>query len=237
VTSGIDAPSTSAARPSGAAMRFDDAPPLTIVLVRHGETPSTISRTFSGSGTLGPSLAPAGRVQAAEAADLVFRIGRARWPDLPHPSAIVSSPMLRAQETAAAVGRRLGLHVETDARFAECHFGRWEGLTPTEIDAAEPGALGRWNEDPRLPTPGGEALVTVGDRFAAALKEQVAEGVDRTLVVVSHAMAIRSGVGWAFGIAPELWGSLRILPASVTILRLWADGGRELVTLSAPSDR
>jgi len=237
VSEGPGAASASAARPSGAALRFDDALPLTVVLVRHGETPSTISRTFSGSGTPGPSLAPAGRVQAAEAADLVFRIGRSRWPDLPHPSAIVSSPMVRAQETAAAVGRRLGLHVETDTRFAECHFGRWEGLTATQIEEAEPGGLREWNADPRRPTPGGEAIVTVGDRFAAALEDQVARGVGRTVVVVSHAMAIRSGVGRAFGMPPELWGSLRVLPASVTILRLWADGGRELVTLSTPSSR
>lgn len=223
--------------PSGAAVRFDDAAPLTVVLVRHGVTLSTLSRTFSGSGTPGPPLAAAGRVQAAEAADLVFQIGRNRWPDLPHPSVIIASPMLRAQETAAAVGRRLGLHVETDARYAECHFGRWEGLTPAEIEDAEPGALREWNADPRRPTPGGEALVSVGDRFAAALAEQLAAGVDRTVVVVSHAMAIRTAIGGAFGMTPELWGSLRILPASVSILRLWADGGRELVTMSTPSDR
>lgn len=218
-------------------MRFDDTVPLTVALVRHGETPATISRTFCGSGAPGPSLAPAGRVQAAEAADLAFRIGRARWPDLPHPSALVASPMVRAQETAAAVGRRLGLLVGTDARFAECHFGRWEGFTPAEIDATDPGALQRWTADPRLPAPGGESLVAVGDRVGAALSDLVAAGVGRTVVVVSHAMAIRACIGWAFGLAPELWGSLRILPASVTILRLWADGGRELVTLSTPSDR
>ncbi len=225
-----------ATRPSGAALRFDDAEPLTVVLVRHGETAATVSRIFSGSGVPGPSLAPAGRVQAAQAADLVFRVGRARWPDLPHPSAIVASPMVRTQETAAALGRRLGLPVGLDARFAECDFGRWEGLVPAEVDVAESGAVRRWFADPRLPAPDGESLVDVGERVGAALDELLAGGVGRSVAVVSHAMAIRAAVGRALGLAPEMWGSLRVLPASVTILRLWADGGRELVTLSTSSD-
>ncbi|WP_372593869.1 histidine phosphatase family protein [Actinotalea sp.] len=231
------APAARAPRPSGAALRFDAAAPLTVVLVRHGETPATISRTFSGSGTPGPGLAPAGRVQAAQAADLVFRVGRQRWPDLPHPSSLLASPMVRTQETARAVGRRLGLPVQTDERFAECHFGDWEGRTSSQIDETEPEALRRWSADPRLPAPGGEALVAVGDRVAAGLEDQLAAGTDRTVVIVSHAMAIRAGVGHALRLAPELWGSLRILPASLTVLRLWPDGGRELVTLSMPSDR
>lgn len=234
MTSG-SGPAARAPRPSGAALRFDDAPPLTVVLVRHGETPATISRTFSGSGTPGPGLAPAGRVQAAQAADQVFRIGRERWPDLPHPSAIVASPMVRAQETARAVGRRLGLHVATDARFAECHFGEWEGRTATQIEESDPDGLRRWTADPRLPAPGGEALVGVGERMAAGLHDLVEAGTDRTVVVVSHAMAIRAGVGSTLRLPPEMWGGLRILPASITVLRLWADGGRELVTLSMPS--
>src|SRR5690606_1916290 len=86
-------------RPSGVAVRFDDAPALTVVLVRHGQTPLTVAGAFSGSSVPGPSLTPRGRTQAAQAADLVFRIGRQAWPDVPRPTAIVSSPMVRAQET------------------------------------------------------------------------------------------------------------------------------------------
>ncbi|MGO1336699.1 MAG: histidine phosphatase family protein, partial [Cellulosimicrobium funkei] len=129
------------ARPSGATVRFDDAPALTVVLVRHGQTPLTVAGAFSGSSVPGPSLTARGRTQAAQAADLVFRIGRQAWPDLPRPSAVVSSPMVRAQETARAVGRRLGVPVTTDDRFAEVDFGAWEGLTAAEVDAGWPGLL------------------------------------------------------------------------------------------------
>src|SRR5674536_205599 len=80
-----------------------------------------------GSGVPGPGLTAAGRVHAAQAADLTFRIGRTLWDDLPHPGQLVASPMVRAKETAAAVGRRLGLPVEVEPAFAECDFGEWEG--------------------------------------------------------------------------------------------------------------
>ena len=137
---GFDTP----ARPSGARARFDGAQPLTLVLVRHGQTPLTVAGAYSGSSVPGPSLTARGRVQAAQAADLIYRIGRDRWTDLPKPSQIVASPMVRAQETARAVSRRLGLHVTTDERFAEVHFGDWEGLTAAQIADRWAGQPERW---------------------------------------------------------------------------------------------
>ena len=86
-------------------------------------------------------------MQAAQAADLTFRIGRTLWDDLPHPGQLVTSPMVRTQETAAAVARRLGLPVEVDPAFAECDFGEWEGLTAEQIDGRWPGHLRRWHDD------------------------------------------------------------------------------------------
>src|SRR5690606_17291245 len=76
-------PFVRAPRPSGAAMRFDDVAPATIVLVRHGETALTTSKALSGSSVPGPGLSAAGRVQAGRAAALVHRIGRELGPDLP----------------------------------------------------------------------------------------------------------------------------------------------------------
>ncbi|WP_250448003.1 histidine phosphatase family protein [Actinotalea sp. C106] len=223
-------------RPSGAAMRFDDAEPVSVVLMRHGETTLTRSKAMSGSSVPGPSLAPAGRVQAAQAADLVFRVGRELWPDLPHPSALVASPMVRTQETATAVGRRLGLPVQTDAAFAECHFGDWEGLPVAEVEDGRPGELRRWYEDTAVRAPGGESLDDVGERVGAGLQALLDGGVGRTVVVVSHAMAIRAAVGRTLGMPGSAWSWLRVLPASATVLRWWPDGSRELVALGMPSD-
>lgn len=230
------------ARPSGAAVRFDDAPALTVVLVRHGQTPLTVAGAFSGSSVPGPSLTARGRTQAAQAADLVFRVGRQAWPDLPRPTAIVASPMVRAQETARAVGRRLGVHVTTDDRFAEVDFGEWEGLTAAEVDAAWPGRLHAWHTTGTTAAPGGESYADVGARVWHGLQDLVdtllpgAGPAGRTAVVVGHAVQVRAAIGTAIGTPPSQWSRVRVPPASVSILRLWADGTSELTAQGVPSD-
>ncbi|MFJ2519157.1 bifunctional RNase H/acid phosphatase [Cellulosimicrobium cellulans] len=230
------------ARPSGAAVRFDDAPALTVVLVRHGQTPLTVAGAFSGSSVPGPSLTARGRTQAAQAADLVFRVGRQAWPDLPRPTTIVASPMVRAQETARAVGRRLGVHVTTDDRFAEVDFGEWEGLTAAEVDAAWPGRLHAWHTTGTTAAPGGESYADVGARVWHGLQDLVdtllpgAGPAGRTAVVVGHAVQVRAAIGTAIGAPPSQWSRVRVPPASVSILRLWPDGTSELTAQGVPSD-
>lgn len=209
---------------------------LTLVLVRHGETPMTERRAYSGSSVPGPPLTPRGRVQAAQAADLVFRIGRRRWPELPHPSAVVASPMVRTRETAAAVGRRLGASVRVDDRFAECDFGAWEGLVAAEIEAGWPGQLGRWHRDAAFAAPGGESVADVGARVAEGTAALLAEGAGRTVVVVAHSVVIRAAVGLVTGAPADRWTAVRPAPASVTVLRLWPDGHREAAVVGMPTD-
>lgn len=223
-------------RPSGAAMRFDDEEPLTVVLLRHGETPMTTSKAYSGSGVPGPGLTAVGRVQAAQAADLTFRIGRTLWDDMPHPGQLVASPMVRARETAAAVGRRLGLPVEVEPAFAECDFGEWEGLTAEQIDGRWPGRLRRWHDDASFPAPGGESVEDVGARVHRGLRRLLAAGVDRTVVVVSHSVSIRAAIGSTLGASSSVWASVRVAPASVSIVRMWQDGEREVVVVGMPTD-
>jgi probable phosphoglycerate mutase len=230
------------ARPSGAAVRFDDAPALTVVLVRHGQTPLTVAGAFSGSSVPGPSLTARGRTQAAQAADLVFRVGRQAWPDLPRPTTIVASPMVRAQETARAVSRRLGVAVTTDDRFAEVDFGEWEGLTAAEVDAAWPGRLHAWHTTGTTAAPGGESYADVGARVWHGLQDLVdtllpgAGPAGRTAVVVGHAVQVRAAIGTAIGAPPAQWSRVRVPPASLSILRLWADGTSELTAQGVPSD-
>src|SRR5659263_725792 len=56
-----------------------------------------------GSPRPGPPLNDQGRAQAAAAAVLVDRVGRDLWGDIPYPSELIASPMVRTQQTAAAV--------------------------------------------------------------------------------------------------------------------------------------
>ena len=224
-----------ALRPSGASPRFDDEEPTTVVLVRHGQTTMTVSRGYSGSSEPGPPLDERGRAQAAAAATLVERIGRDLWGDIPYPSDVVASPMVRTQETAAVVAAALGLQVRTDPAFQEADFGQWQGLTAEQIEAGWPGQLEPWHTDGRLRPPGGESIEDVGVRLARGLDSLRGTG-GRTVVVVSHAVAIRAALGVTMGAAPGTWSQLRVAPASVSIVRLFTDRRDEIAVAGAPSE-
>ena len=216
-------------------VRFDDAQPLTVVLVRHGETPMTVSKAYSGSSVVGPSLTDRGREQAARAAALVAAITSDEWGDVPPATEVLASPMVRTQETAAVIAERVGLPVRTEPLLAECDFGEWEGLVAAEIEARWPGDLERWHEDASFPAPGGESIEDVGARMLTVLERLRAEGVGRTVVVVTHSVSVRSAVGVAIGANSSAWARIRVAPASVSIVRLWADGATEVTVVGAPS--
>lgn len=225
-----------ARRDPGATYRVDSDEPLTAILVRHGVTPHTASGAYSGGAVPGPSLSGLGRIQAAQAADLVHRVGRKIWPDVPRATAIVASPMVRTQETAEAISRRLGRAVVTDPRLAEGNFGEWEGLTADEIEERWPGQLEQWHETGTFPIPGGESIAQTGERLRGAMDDLIAGGLGRTVVVVSHAVALRSVIGTAFGAPASQWHRIRIAPASVSMIRYWADGTSEITAIGVPPE-
>ncbi|MFN3867180.1 MAG: histidine phosphatase family protein [Demequina sp.] len=223
--------------------------PLTMVLVRHGVTDMTETHALSGSGEVGPPLNATGRIQAAKAADAVYRIGRSTWDQVPHVSRVFASPMVRTQETGGAIGRRIGAHVETDPRVREIHFGDWEGLTGNEIAEQFGDAIHRWRFG-EIPAPAGESMPQVGERFDEFLVDVAAEharlcadGDDqaRAWAVASHAVAIKSAVGVSLGMPTRHWGHIWPSPASLTLLRLHvhADGTiaeRHALCVGAPTD-
>ena len=223
--------------------------PLTLVLVRHGVTDMTLTHALSGSSVVGPSLNAKGRIQAAKAADAVHRIGRRTWDRVPHVTRVIASPMTRTQETGAAIGRRIGAHVETEPRVREIDFGEWEGYTGDRIASEFGDAIHRWRFG-EIAAPGGESIPQVGERFDAfivdAAREHAtlcADGDDaaRAWAVASHAVAIKSAVGISMGMDASRWGGIWPQPASLTLLQLRVrpDGSiaeRHLLCVGAPTE-
>jgi probable phosphoglycerate mutase len=202
--------------------------PLTVVFVRHGVTDMTVTHSLSGSSTPGPPLNAQGRVQAAKAADAVYRIGRGSWDRVPPISRILASPMTRTQDTAAALSRRLGLAVEVEGRLREIDFGQWEGLTGDEIAERFGDAIHRWRFG-QYAAPGGESFPDVGARLDSLLVDLAAEhaalcaaGDDapRAYALASHAVAIKSAIAVSMKMDASVWGSIWPQPASVSILEL-----------------
>ena len=200
---------------------------LSLVVVRHGVTDLTVAHVLSGGGVAGPSLNAAGRVQAAQAADAVYRVGRQTWAPLTPVTRILASPMQRAQDTAGALGRRLGLKVEVDERAREVDFGAWEGLTAHGAFERDGDLIRLW-DDGEVRAPGGESLGDVVERMRVFARELCAEhalaceaeDVPRTIAVVSHAVAIKSFVAAVMGFAPGTVARIWPTPASLTLLQL-----------------
>ncbi|MEU3895548.1 bifunctional RNase H/acid phosphatase [Streptomyces sp. NPDC045251] len=196
----------------------DMGAPATFVLLRHGETPLTPQKRFSGSGGSDPSLSAAGREQAEKVAESLARRGTVQ--------AIVTSPLARTRETAGIVAARLGLEVRVEEGLRETDFGAWEGLTFGEVRERHPDDLNAWLSSPDAePTGGGESFAATGARVAATRDRLVAAYAGRTVLLVSHVTPIKTFVRLALGAPPESLFRMELSAASLSAVAYYADGG------------
>ena len=132
--------------------------PTRLLLLRHGQTELSVERRYSGRGN--PALTELGRRQA----DAAARVSRRKRGGI---AAVVSSPLQRAHDTAAAAAKALGLDVIVDDDLIETDFGDWEGLTFGEAARTRPELHRRWLRDTSVPPPGGESFDAVARPGAA----------------------------------------------------------------------
>lgn len=184
----------------------------TVLLLRHGLTSANADGVLAGW-TPGVALDETGREQAARLA--------ARLAPVPL-AALVTSPLQRCCETAAAVAAgRDDLPVQVDDRVGECRYGDWTGKTLKAL-AKEP----LWKVVQAHPSavtfPGeeGEALRTTQARAVEAVRDWNARlGEDATYAVCSHGDVIKAIVADAMGLHLDLFQRIVVTPASLTVLR------------------
>ena len=187
--------------------------PTRLVLVRHGSTAHSSERRFSGRNDL--DLTDEGRAQARALADRA-----AAW----NATAIVSSPLPRAVQTAEVIAKSTGLPVSTDDDFAEVDFGAWEGLTFAEARSSHPQELADWLADPEVAPPGGESFADVARRVRRGRDTVMRTNPDRTVVVVSHVTPIKTLLRTALDAPPISMFRIHLDTASVSIVDYFADG-------------
>lgn len=174
-----------------------------IVLVRHGNylPDPAIDER------IGPPLSPIGVAQARLAAARV----RA---DLPHLDALRVSSMQRARDTAAAIGAEFpAVSAQVSDDFAEC-------TPPThraDIMAKE------------KPEEAKACQARLDRVFATVFRP--AQGEPRTEVIVCHGNVIRSMVTRALGVDPESWLEMSVGHASLTRIRVEADGRYKVISV------
>ncbi|MEU5371403.1 bifunctional RNase H/acid phosphatase [Streptomyces sp. NPDC005951] len=202
--------------------------PATLVLLRHGETALTPEKRFSGSGGTDPELSAVGRGQAERAAGHFAALGTVQE--------IVSSPLRRCRETAAAIAARLGLDVRIDESLRETDFGAWEGLTFGEVRERYGDDLTAWLASPdTAPTGGGESFTQVAERVAAGRDRLVARYAGRTVLLVTHVTPIKTFVRLALGAPPEALFRMELSAASISTVAYYADGNASVRLLNDTS--
>lgn len=143
-----------------------------VIIWRHGRTAWNAEGRFQGQAD--PPLDDVGVAQAREAAALL-----AGFPV----TAVISSDLQRAAQTANALAARMGIPVELDERLRERSLGHWEGLTRTEVESTYPEEFADWVVGRELTRRGGETRARVAQRAYALFESLPGEGV---IVLVTH---------------------------------------------------
>ena len=187
--------------------------PTATLLLRHGQTPMSVQKRYAGRSDA--PLTDVGVQQAAAAAKRLASSGIA---------VIVTSPLLRAVQTAQEVGAVTGAAVVTDDGFRETDFGAWEGLTFAEVRERWPAELATWLADPAVEPPGGESFTDVSARVTAALHRVLAARAGQTVLIVSHVTPIKTLVAAALLAPPAALYRMHLDVAALCEIDWYADG-------------
>ena len=176
-----------------------------VLLVRHGQTPTT-GKLLPGRAP-GLHLADQGNAQAAAVAERIAQ--------LPKVDAIYASPLERARETAAPIGKALKQKVNVHKGLLECDFGDWTGA-----ELAKLMKLPEWNTVQRAPStfrfPNGESFTEMQTRMVSALDDIRTKHPGGVVVCVSHADPIKAAIAHAMGTHLDLFQRIVIGTCSVS---------------------
>jgi probable phosphoglycerate mutase len=139
-------------------------------------------------------------------------------------SAVWSSPLSRARETAGFLARRKGLGINVHEALSEIRHGKWEGLKADTVARRWPSLYRLWQEHPQeVVMPGGESLGDVQARALAAIEDVSCCG-DGCVAVVSHDAVIKVLLCAWLGLPLSGFRRFDLANASITGVRLNGDG-------------
>src|SRR5687767_8826558 len=164
-----------------------------VFLVRHGATAATEEDRFSGSS--GAELSEEGRWQAARLGE---RLAQQKI------SAIYSSPLSRALDTARIIAGHCGLEPATREGLREIGHGHWEGMKREDVERQFSTEYTTWEADPFTFAPeGAESGVAVLARALPVVREIVAAHAGAQVVIVSHKATLRLVLSSLLGFDPR----------------------------------
>lgn len=200
------------------------AKPTTVLLVRHGQTPTT-GRLLPGRAP-GLHLAEQGVSQAERAGERIAELKRV--------DAIYCSPLERARETAAPIGKATGIRPKVERGLLECDFGDWTGAELKDLMK-----LPEWRTVQKAPStfrfPNGESFTEMQVRIVSALDRLRARHPGGVIVCVSHADPIKAAMAHALGTHIDLFQRIVISTCSISAIAWSTDGPIALTVNSTGS--
>lgn len=198
--------------------------PTTVLLVRHGQTPTT-GKVLPGRAR-GLHLGDVGIAQAERAGERIAGLGKA--------TAIYASPMERTQETAAPIAKACKLRIRTRAGLNECDFGKWTGRSLKDLYK-----LPEWQTVQKYPSgfrfPGGESFAEMQARITGTLVDLVAKHPGDTIVCVSHADTIKAAVAHALGTHLDQFQRIVVSPCSISAV-IYGPTGPTVLAVNSTGD-
>jgi probable phosphomutase (TIGR03848 family) len=184
-----------------------------VLVVRHGLTATTGSALTGW--TPGIALDDRGEKQARALGDRLAGVQL---------DAIISSPLERCQQTAAAIADATAgspLPVRTDDRVGECRYGDWTGK-PLKVLARDPlwKVVQQHPSAVRFPGPGGESMIEMQQRAVSAVRDWNARlGKNATYLICSHGDVIKSILADSLGMHLDMCQRIQVDPCSLSIIR------------------
>jgi probable phosphoglycerate mutase len=191
--------------------------PTLVLLVRHGQTPTT--------GKVLPGRAPGLHLseKGTQQADTVAQRIAALQTDTRKVAAVYASPLERTRETAAPIAKALGLPVRRTQGLLEADFGDWTGAELKRLYK-----LPEWRTVQRNPSgfrfPAGESFTEMQTRICGAVDKLRLAHPGQTVVAVSHADPIKAAVAHALGTHIDLFQRIVVSPCSVSAVLYGIDG-------------
>jgi probable phosphoglycerate mutase len=146
---------------------------------------------------------------------------------------VVSSPLERAQQTAAPIAATFGLNITTEAGLDEIDFGSWTGMAFDALHDLP--AWHAWNMfRGTAATPGGETMLQALTRAFATLTRLRRAYPESEVVLVSHQDVLKAILAHSLGTPLDVMHRIELAPASRSILQLFDNGDMRVDGLNLP---
>jgi broad specificity phosphatase PhoE len=182
----------------------------TLLFIRHGQTTWNVEHKLPGQ-LPGIALNEKGRQQVAHLSDALSAIPI---------SAIISSPLERAYDTALLIAQGRGLPIQTEPALMDTDVGRWSGESYEQLSKSDP----EWKayvQDPTVAPAGIETFPQVQQRVLAAVERWRARADSGAYpAFVAHADVVKLIIAHYSGLEIKRAGALFIDNASVSLVEI-----------------